>query len=79
MSAADEFIRKMEKTLPDPVFTHDLITAGIYNNAQAASYSRRAHTGPDFFRSGRKVFYTKESVIEWLKSCKNGGETTKNI
>jgi hypothetical protein len=74
MSAADEFIKRLEKSLPDPVFTHDLINVGIYNNAQAASYGRKVRTGPEFFRAGRKVFYSKESVIEWLKACKNGGE-----
>jgi len=79
MSGADEFIKKMEKSLPDPVFTNDLIDVGIFNNAQAASYSRRAHTGPDYFRAGRKVFYSKEAVLEWLRACKNGGEDIKNI
>lgn len=78
MSATDDFIKRMEKVLPETVFTNDLIKVGIFNNAQAASYSRRAHTGPDFFRCGKKVFYSKEAVIEWLKACKQDGKDITN-
>lgn len=79
MNGNNEFIKKIEETLPNTVRTVDLIKAGIYTNPASASYHRRTHGGPDYFRNGKKIFYSKESIIQWLKACSNqNDEVAKN-
>lgn len=75
MSACDDFILKMEKTLPDIVETHELVKVGVYPSLQSAYHARKSKNSPDYFSIGRRVFYPKSGIIEWLRMHK-GNEST---
>ena len=77
MSACDDFILKMEKTLPDIVETHELVKVGVYTSLQSAYHARRTKNCPDYFCMGRRVFYPKSGIIEWLRMHK-GHEGTQS-
>ena len=76
MTACDDFILKMENTLPDIVDTHDLVKLGLYRSIQSAYHSRLKHKSPAYFAVGKRIFYPKAAVLDWLKENK-GDESIK--
>lgn len=78
MKAIDEYIQKIEKELPDPALTSDLVRAGLYSSVQAAYYARKINRAPSHFEIGHRVFYPKASVIEWLQASKRDGQDFKS-
>lgn len=75
MRACDDFILKMEQMLPDIVETHEMVKIGLYPSIQSAYHSRKNRNSPDYFCVGRRVFYPKEGVIQWLKAHKGNEDT----
>jgi len=72
MGACDDFIKKIEKTLPDLCTVKDLIKVGFYKSPQAARSARIANCSPPYFKLGeKKIIFPKEGIIRWLKKGKN--------
>ncbi len=68
MTACEEFILHMEKTLPELASTQDLIRLGIFGSDQAACAARKRKNGPEFFQMNDRVIrYPRNGVIEYLK------------
>ena len=68
MTACEEFILRMQESLPELASTQDLIKLGIFGSDQAASAARRKKIGPEYFQmNGRVIRYPKNGVIEYLK------------
>jgi hypothetical protein len=78
MTACDDFIEKISKALPDPALPADLVSVGLYPSVQCAYYARTVHNSPEYFSIGKKVFYPKQAVLEWLKACKRDDGTFTN-
>lgn len=67
---ADLIMQKLEDKLPEIVSRKAIrdFTGGIYTTAYLANMDALG-TGPsEKFKIGKKVVYTKDSVIEWLKN-----------
>jgi hypothetical protein len=78
MTGCDDFIAKIEKNLPDPIMTFELVEIGIFRSIQSAYYARKNNKGPVYFEVGKKVFYPKAGVIEWLKECRRDDQNYKS-
>lgn len=70
MSVCDDWIRKMEISLPEQCSAIDMVNAGLLASIQSAANFRHQKKGPDYFKLGGRVMYPRESVIKWLKENK---------
>lgn len=66
MTACNDFIKKLETTLPDQCSVNDLLRIGLYTSAQSARHARQAGDSPAYFQIRRRIFYPKQAVIDWL-------------
>lgn len=75
MKAIDEYIERVERELPDPALTADLVKAGLYSSIQSAYYARRINKAPPHFEIGHRVFYPRAAVVEWLRASRRDGQS----
>lgn len=73
MSVCDDFIKKMERALPEVCTVRDLIRVGLYKSAQAARMERLVNSSPSYLRLGSRILYPKDGVIKWLRKGKKEG------
>lgn len=70
MNSCEEYIAKINRNLPELASVKDLVSVGIFRNAQTAYAARRQDRGPPFFWFPcRGICYPKSGVIEWLRDC----------
>lgn len=78
MTPCDEFIEKIERTLPEFSLTRDLVKLGLYSSVQCAYYARKTQNAPAYFEVGKKIFYPKTAIIQWLKESKRNEKNFEN-
>jgi len=54
------------QSLPVFLSTNDLIKLGIYANKNSAYSARSRGKSPDHIKFGRKILYSRETVIEFI-------------
>ncbi len=67
MSACEEYIVKMMRSLPERCSVKDLIRAGIYGSPVSAYHARKCGKGPEYFQFEHTIVYPKQAVIDYLK------------
>jgi|BogFormECP03_OM2_1039629.scaffolds.fasta_scaffold00001_59 hypothetical protein len=77
MSSNDEFIQKLDQIWPEILETDDLVKVGLYPSMQAAYYSRKLGRAPEYFEVGKRIFYAKTAVLNWLRSAKRNEKDTQ--
>lgn len=69
MNGCNKFIEQIVSNLPEICHTRDLIKAKVFKSRDAAWRARLHEDGPAYIQlSPREIIYTKEAVLEWLKS-----------
>lgn len=62
--------------MPEFLTSNDLVSLGLFRDPDAAYIARRHGWSPDYVKIGRKIFYPKLRVIEFISSrLKNGAES----
>ena len=61
-------IKDILKSFPEFLTTYHLVQLGIFKSSDAAYLARRRGYSPKFLKIGRKIFYPKTTVIEFLES-----------
>lgn len=69
MKYCNEYLKRLENTLPDPCSVRDLINAGVYSNPTHAYFDRQRGNAPEFFQTGhrQRIKYPRDGVISWLR------------
>lgn len=69
MNSCEEYLEKIERSLPELCSVEDLIDVGIYNNPAIAFADRKKGEAPDYFQIGfhKRVIYPRGGVIAWLR------------
>lgn len=68
LNALENYLLRLEQTLPEMCRTNDLIEAGVYHSAQAACAARHRGGGPDFiFVNKRRIAYPKVELLAYLR------------
>lgn len=66
-------------SLPELLETSHLVQIGLYPSIEMAYLARKTGQSPDYFRMGRKYFYPKAKVIEFISSrLKNGSQPQRS-
>lgn len=75
MTASDDYIMMIKRLLPDKCTSRDLIKVGLFNSPPHLRGCILRGEGPSYFFIGKRYFFTRDAVIEWLKECKHEHHT----
>jgi hypothetical protein len=64
--------------MPEFLSSHDLISLGLFHNPNAVCSARSRGFSPDYIKVGRKIFYPKSRLVEWIMSRMQNGAVPKN-
>jgi hypothetical protein len=56
------------EAMPELLSTNDLKSLGLYRSLNATYLARRHGHSPDYIKVGRKIFYPKAGVINFIQS-----------
>lgn len=73
MNACEEFLKYLDDKLPDLCRNDDLVEIGLFNHRQNIDQFRYQHKGPPFFKIGKRIFYPKLGILQWLKDNSHEG------
>lgn len=68
---------KTLQTLPEFLSSDDLVQLGLWPTTSAVYFARIRGNGPDFIKIGRKIFYPKTSVIDFVSQAIAKGNIPK--
>jgi hypothetical protein len=73
----DEFIISKFDTMPEFLTSYDLINLGLFSNQNGTYLARSQGRSPSYIKIGRRIFYPKSCLIEWVKSHMHNGSMPK--
>lgn len=65
----------LNSELPEFLNSHHLVSLGLWPNVSAVHLARMRGNCPDYLKIGKKIYYPKSSVIEFIE--KNMNEARK--
>ena len=65
-------------SMPEFLSSLDLVSLGLFRNPDATYLARLRGNSPDYIKVGRRIFYPKSRVIEFIASRIQNGSTPKN-
>lgn len=80
MKAIEDFIKIIEKTLPEMITARNLVEIGLYNSPQAAYQARIKDCGPPYvIMPKHRVIYPRCGVIEFMRGLEQSVKNPKAI
>ena len=75
---AQSLIDNIKKNYPDLLKDKHLVKLGLYSKQEAIYRARRDGTSPDYLKVGRKIFYQKSVLIDFIEKNSRDGSIPAN-